>query len=464
MATLRIGSALIYQNILTHHIRLRRPHRFVCKSMTKTTPDATSADLRRRSGNYQPSPWDHCYLLSIENKYASEKEVINRDVLKEKVKMMFDVEKKSRLEQLELIDDLQKLGVSYHFELDINDTLTDFHLKNERNVWKCDKEEDLHAISLEFRLLRQHGFDVSENIFDVIIDKIESNTFKSNGIKGIIYLYEASFLSKKSDTKLHKVIRPFATEQIRKFVEDETNNIEEREKAIHALEMPYHWRMRRLETRWYIDAYKKTQDMNLVLVEFAKIDFNIVQAAHQEDLKYVSSWDVNRLGELPEYMRLCFLILYNETNGIGCDILKYKKIDVIPLLKKSTLCQHPQHIVRCSATVLRLANDLGTSSSELARGDVLKSVQCYMHETGASEKTARDHVQQMISDTWDDMNYETKTARSSSLLSRGFVEAAMNLARMSQCMYQYGDGHGCPDKAKTVDRVQSLLVDPIPLN
>ncbi|KAL1189660.1 1,8-cineole synthase 2 [Cardamine amara subsp. amara] len=49
----------------------------------------------------------------------------------------------------------------------------------------------------------------------------------------------------------------------------------------------------------------------------------------------VDSWDVNRLDELPEYMRLCFLILYNEINGIGCDILKHKNIDVIPFLKKS---------------------------------------------------------------------------------------------------------------------------------
>ncbi|XP_010502465.1 PREDICTED: 1,8-cineole synthase 1, chloroplastic isoform X2 [Camelina sativa] len=591
--TLRMGSALIYQNSLGHNFRLPHPHgphRFVCKSMTKTTPDATSVDLRRRSGNYQPSPWDHCYLLSIKNKYASEKEVIARDMLKKKVKKMLDVTK-SHLEQLELIDDLQKLGVSYHFELEINDILTNFHHENGNYTWKGDKEEDLHATALKFRLLRQHGFDVSENIFDAIIDKIESNRFKSNNISSIISLYEASYLSTIADTKLHKVIRPFATQQIRKYVDGETYNMEIREKAIHALEMPYHWRMRRLETRWYIDAYEKKHDMNLFLIELAKVDFNIVQTTHQEDLKYVSSWwkdtclanelpfvrdrivenyfwtvgliyepqygyirrimtivnalvttiddiydiygtleelelftsmvekwDVNRLDELPEYMRLCFLLLYNEINGIGYDILIYKNIDVTPFLKKSvdlcktylveakwynrgykpsveeymknawisisaptilihfycvfsdqislqnleTLSQHRQHIVRCSATVLRLANDLGTSPDELARGDVLKSVQCYMHETGASEEEAREHVQQMISDTWDDMNNETKPARSS--FSRGFVEAAMNLARMSQCMYQYGDGHGCPNKAKTVDRVQSLLVDPIPLD
>lgn len=216
-------------------------------------------------------------------------------------------------------------------------------------------------------------------------------------------------------------------------------------------------------------------------------------------------------------MRLCFLVLYNEINGIGCDILKHKNINVIPFLKKSwtdlckaylveakwykrgykpsleeymqnawistsvpamlihfycvfsdqisiqileSLSEHRQNVVRCSATVLRLANDLATSPDELARGDVLKSVQCYMHETGASEEEARGHVQQMISDTWNEMNYEAKIA----LLPRGFVEATVNLARMSQCIYQHGDGHGRPDKAKTVERVMSLFVSPVPLD
>ncbi|ESQ55763.1 hypothetical protein EUTSA_v10027310mg [Eutrema salsugineum] len=46
-----------------------------------------------------------------------------------------------------------------------------------------------------------------------------------------------------------------------------------------------------------------------------------------------------------------------------------------------------------------------------------------------------------------------------------FLEAAANLGRVAhQCVYQHGDGHGCPDKAKTVHDVRSLLVHPVPLD
>ena len=56
----------------------------------------------------------------------------------------------------------------------------------------------------------------------------------------------------------------------------------------HALELPLHWRMPRLEARWFIEVYEKRQDMNPILLEFAKLDFNMVQATHQEDLKHTS--------------------------------------------------------------------------------------------------------------------------------------------------------------------------------
>ena len=56
----------------------------------------------------------------------------------------------------------------------------------------------------------------------------------------------------------------------------------------HALELPLHCRMLRLEARWFIDKYRSREDMNPILLELAELDFNIVQATHQEDLKQVS--------------------------------------------------------------------------------------------------------------------------------------------------------------------------------
>ncbi|EOA26785.1 hypothetical protein CARUB_v10022874mg [Capsella rubella] len=589
MATLlQIGSFLIYNNALAK-TTLQRPQSFKWTTMAKMTP-GESPTVLRRSANYQPSRWDHSDLLSIKNKYAKAKRVEERDLLKEKVRKMLGDEKKTYIEQLELIDDLQKLGVSYHFEREIENILTVSYQKDRINIRK-----DLRATALEFRLFRQHGFNVSEGVFDVFMENC--GEFESDDIGGLISLYEASYLSTKWDTKLQQFIRPFATQKLRDIVDTQCDkdfgSCDIVDMVVQALDMPYYRRMRRLATRWYIDVYGKRRNKNLVVVEFAKIDFNIVQAIHQEELKYVSSWwretglgnqlhfardrivenyfwtighihepefgyvrrtmtkvnalittiddiydiygtleelqlftdaveswDLNRLDELPDYMRLCFRVMYNEVNSIGRDVLRKKNINVIPFLKKSwtnlcksylveakwykrghkpkleeymnnawisvsiptiyvhfycvfsdqlsiqvleTLSQHQQNIVRCSAYVVRLANDLATSQDELARGDVHKSIQCYMNETGASEEKARSHVRQMINDLWDEMNYE-KMSHGSSLHHHDFMETVMNLARMSLCMYQYGDGHGSPEKAKIVDRVMSLLFNPVPLD
>ena len=62
---------------------------------------------------------------------------------------------------------------------------------------------------------------------------------------------------------------------------------------------------------------------------------------------FICSWDINRLDELPEYMKLCFLTLFNEINAMGCDVLKCKNIDVIPYFKKSVSSNLYLHIIVC---------------------------------------------------------------------------------------------------------------------
>ncbi|KAJ0714581.1 putative R-linalool synthase [Helianthus annuus] len=63
----------------------------------------------------------------------------------------------SPLSTLELIDDLQRLGISYHFEDEIRNLLDEIY----NNYFKThDKWNtmDLNLKALGFRLLRQHGY------------------------------------------------------------------------------------------------------------------------------------------------------------------------------------------------------------------------------------------------------------------------------------------------------------------
>lgn len=101
-------------------------------------------------------------------------------------------------------------------------------------------------------------------------------------------MYEASFLSDENEDILQNA-RDFTTTCLRKFVQQsQDQNLSNL--VSHALEIPLHWRMLRLETRWFIDVYERKQGMNPLLLELAKLDFNNVQMIHQNDLKHMSRY------------------------------------------------------------------------------------------------------------------------------------------------------------------------------
>uniref|UniRef100_A0A6I9QJY5 Terpene synthase 10 n=1 Tax=Elaeis guineensis var. tenera TaxID=51953 RepID=A0A6I9QJY5_ELAGV len=226
-------------------------------------------------------------------------------------------------------------------------------------------------------------------------------------------------------------------------------------------------------------------------------------------------WDVSAMEQLPDYMKTCFLALINTTNGTAYYILKEKGIDIIPCLRKAwaDLCKsflveanwyhsgytptfkeyldnawissscpvllthayfcvsteitkeglectmsYPD-IVQYTSKIFRLCNDLAGSKKELERGDVSSAIQCYMHDEGVSESVAREHIRDMIDAFWKELN----GARfDNSPFEESFIVTAMNVARMVECMYQYGDGHTMPGH-ETKDRVKLLLIDPIQL-
>ena len=48
-------------------------------------------------------------------------------------------------------------------------------------------------------------------------------------------------------------------------------------------------------------------------------------------------WDVNFMDHLPDYMKLCFFVLFNSINEIAYDILRDQGVDSLPYLKKTVI-------------------------------------------------------------------------------------------------------------------------------
>lgn len=46
-------------------------------------------------------------------------------------------------------------------------------------------------------------------------------------------------------------------------------------------------------------------------------------------------WDINAVEDLPGYMKLCFLALYNSVNELAYDTLKETRENVVPYLTKA---------------------------------------------------------------------------------------------------------------------------------
>ncbi|CAL9152067.1 unnamed protein product [Musa hybrid cultivar] len=359
----------------------------------------------RRSADYQPSSWSDEYIQSLRNDTKVEEDNARRmGKLTEDVKQLI-YRKKGIEDQLQLIDHLRQLGAAYHFKEDIKDALWTIYDSMEEVSMLL--KDNLHATALMFRLLREHGFAVSEGVFYRFMD--EKGNLKASlrhQTEGLVSLYEASHLAKEGEHVLEEATN-FTTKQLKSLME---GSLEPhlREHVAHALELPLNLRMPRLQTRWFIEASQWEAKMNPVLLELAKLDFNRVQIINQRELREVSRWwsnlglaqrlpfsrdrlmenyfwtvgwafepqfarireaqtkanclittiddvydvygtidelelftdavdrwDVNAMDKFPEYMKICFLALFNTTNVTAYNVMKEKGLDIIPHLKNA---------------------------------------------------------------------------------------------------------------------------------
>ncbi|KAL4180254.1 hypothetical protein AMTRI_Chr13g124330 [Amborella trichopoda] len=431
--------------------------------------------------------------------------------LKHQVVLLFEATN-DPVAQMELVDTIERLGIGYLFEDRIKMALDTIYTNNIGGS----SRNDLHAAALRFRLLREHGYNVSAVCHS--LQKKQFSRFFIGRKVGVEATYYIDFY--KGEEERNPILLELANTS--KHLRLCAKNKWWRDTGFSE-KLPFA-RERILECFMFSSAVAYEPQYGRSRRDMAKTDIllTVIDDVYDvygsiEDLELfteaVERWDLKAMESLPEYMKICYMGLYNTVNQMAYDSLKEQGCCIIaPLSKawagtckaylkeakwfhsgyKPTLEEYLSNaytsisgplilfagyslsgekitqevvdcleqvprIVRCSSMILRLTNDMGTSTDEKERGDVLKSIQCYMQETGALEEQAREHIRDSINDIWKHLHQECLTP---SPLPKTFIKDVLNIARSFEFMYQYGVGFGATVRS-TLDHFNSLLFQPI---
>nr|WBW04458.1 terpene synthase [Ficus pandurata] len=250
-------------------------------TVTKAAPKPIS-----RTAEFHPTIWgDH--FLQYTSECLEVDDNIEKQVRKmeEQVKTMFADAAPNPSETLQLIDTIQRLGLAYHFENEISEKLREIK-KISLDVFN----NDLYNISLWFRLLRQEGYNISTGIFQKFTNKEGKfdNALASN-VQGILNLYEAAHLMVHGEPILEEALA-FATTHLKLTTTSPQLSPFLVAQVKRALEQPIRKVLPRVEARHFISLYEENPTHSEVLLNLAKLDFNIVQKLHQKELSGATRW------------------------------------------------------------------------------------------------------------------------------------------------------------------------------
>ncbi|XP_057962435.1 (-)-germacrene D synthase-like isoform X2 [Malania oleifera] len=488
--------------------------------MNYSQQPAGSAVVRPLADFPPPSVWASRFISFSPDNSKREWYVRQIEGLKNEVRRMVMGSEANRVDKVKLINSLQRLGVSYHFEKEIEDQLqlifaacTTTTAADHFNF----NGDDLYNTSLLFRVLRQNGFNLSSNVFKKF--KGSDGKFKEEvrkDVRGMLSLYEAAHLRIQGEDILEEAVG-FASGHLEECVKSGVlAGQPQLEKQVkHALERPLHKTIQRLEASHFISLYRQDESRNETLLKFAVLDFNLLQLQHQEELCHISKWDVGAIDGLPDYMKVSyrdFLNLYKEfeeemakeerSYNVHHTIEAFKEVargyyleakwmneKYVPTFEEymgnalTTTAYHmlitasfigmgelatkaifhwintKPKIVTASKIICRLMDDIVSHHFEQERGHVASAIECYMKQYGVSEEEVKVEFQKRISNAWKDANEECLRATA---VPRPFIARILNLSRSIDVIYRYDDGY---TNAKRVlkDYIESLFIHPVPI-
>ncbi|KAL4354296.1 hypothetical protein GQ457_06G022450 [Hibiscus cannabinus] len=167
--------------------------------------DGNLSKENRHLANFVPDVWGDTFLVPPPQLDMDDITRSEYQELKEQVRRMLNMDDNPS-QKLDLIDAVQRLGVAYHFDKEIEDALQIIYHHHCNHV-PVDDDDDLYTTAVRFRLLREHGFHVDSETFNKFKD--EEGDFKESlicDVKGMLELYEAAHFQVHGENILEEAL------------------------------------------------------------------------------------------------------------------------------------------------------------------------------------------------------------------------------------------------------------------
>ncbi|KAH9321010.1 hypothetical protein KI387_015649 [Taxus chinensis] len=163
------------------------------------------------------------------------------------------------------------------------------------------------------------------------------------------------------------------------------------------------------------------------------------KSTSHEDIKLFNEefnrWDLNKLDQIPEHIKICYMGLYNTINELGKKASKVQGRDMLQYFRK--LIDYRSKALDLVCLTTRLINDTKTFKDEREFGELASAIECYMKDNvGASEEEALGHVYNVIEGGLVELNKELFMANQ---VPDKFRKLLLNSARTSQLFYMQVD-------------------------
>ncbi|KAJ1267461.1 hypothetical protein BS78_07G057900 [Paspalum vaginatum] len=248
-------------------------------ALPASTCHSNKAKELRKATTFHPSVWGDFFLtyqlpIAPQQTYMKERAEVLREDVRKILKSSIELPK-----TLNLIITLQRLGLDYYYENEIDELLHDVYNSDYDN-------KDINLVSLLFYLLRKNNYDVPSDVF--LNFKTKDGNFDVPDTRSLLSLYNAAYLRRHGDNVLDEAIS-FTRRCLQDILDDLPESPFTKEVS-SSLRTPLFRRVGILEARDYIPTYEKESTRNEAILEFAKLNFNLQQLIFCEELKHCTMW------------------------------------------------------------------------------------------------------------------------------------------------------------------------------